>query len=80
MDFRAYIRRLLEYLENEINDNRMACILSKHDVRCNVYLQNLLRDKKGCRRLYDVMVPTKLILESTRWVQYIGHISEVEMK
>ena len=80
MDFRAFIRRLPEYWKNKINDNRIACILSKHDVRCNLYLQYLMRDKKGCRRLYDVMVPTKLITESNRWEQDIGHISEAEMK
>ena len=80
LDFRAFIRRLPEYWKNKINDNRIACILSKHDVRCNLYLQYLMRDKKGCRRLYDVMVPTKLITESNRWEQDIGHISEAEMK
>ena len=39
-----------------------------------------MRDKKGCRKLYDVMVPTKLIIESNRWEQDIGYISEAEMK
>ena len=80
LDFRAFIRRLPEYWKNKIVDNRIACILSKHDVRCNLYLQYLMRDKKGCRRLYDVMVPTKLITESNRWELDIGHISEAEMK
>ena len=39
-----------------------------------------MRDKKGCRRLYDVMAPTKLITESNRWEQDIEHISEAGMK
>ena len=67
LDFLTFIRRLPEYWENQINDTRLKCILSKHDVRCNVYVQYLLKDKKGCRRMYDVMVPTKSILESSRW-------------
>ena len=51
-------------------------MLTKYDVRCNVYLQVLLRDKKGCRRLYDVMIPTKLVQSSTKWEQEIGQIGE----
>ena len=68
LDFRAFIRRLQELWKNLINDNRITCMLTKFDVRCNVYLQVLLRDKKGCRRLYDVMVPTKL-MQSNKWEQ-----------
>ena len=80
LDFRAFIRRLPELWKNLINDNRITCMLTKFDVRCNVYLQVLLRDKKGCRRLYDVMVPTKLMQSSTKWEQEIGQIGEEEMK
>ena len=47
LDFLAFTRRLPDYCRNQINDNRLTCILSKHDVRCNVYVQYLLKDKKG---------------------------------
>ena len=53
---------------------------TKYDVRCNVYVQYLLKDKKGCRRMYDVMVPTKSIQESSRWERDIGCITEAEVK
>ena len=80
LDFQAFIRRIPEVWKNEINYNRLVCILSKYDVRCNVYVQYLLKDKKGCRRMYDVMVPTKSIQESSRWERDIGYITEAEVK
>ena len=43
-------------------------------------MQYLLKDKKGCRRMYDVMVPTKSIQESSRWERDIGYITEAEVK
>ena len=80
LDFQAFIRRIPEVWKNEINYNRLVCILSKHDVRCNVYVKYLLKDKKGCRRMYDVMVPTKSIQESSTWERDIGYITEAEVK
>ena len=80
LDFQAFIRRIPEVWKNEINYNRLVCILSKHGVKCYVYVQYLLKDKKGCRRMYDVMVPTKSIQESSRWERDIGYITEAEVK
>ena len=76
LDFRAFTRRLPKLWKKLSNDNRITCMLTKYDVRCNVYFQVLLRDKKGCRRLYDVMIPTKLVQSSTKWEQEIGQIGE----
>ena len=39
LDFLAFTRRLPDYWKNQINDNILTCILSKHYVRCNVYVQ-----------------------------------------
>ena len=39
-----------------------------------------LKDKTGCRRIYNVMVPTKSIQESSRWERDIGYISAAEIK
>ena len=45
-----------------------------------MYVQYLLKDKKGCRRMYDRMIPTKSIEESSRQERDIGYISAVELK
>ena len=45
-----------------------------------MYMQYFLKDKKGCRRMYDHMIPTKSIEESSRQGRDIGYISAVELK
>ena len=61
-------------------DVRCNTYISKRDVRCNTYMRYLLNENKGYRRMYDVMVPTKLIKESSTWEQDTGYISAAEMK
>ena len=74
--FQSFLRKIPENCKTVINDNKIM----SYNVRCNVYVQYLLKDKKGCRRLYDVMVPTKLLQQSTKWEHDVGNISEAEMK
>ena len=46
-----------------------------------MYVQYLLKDKKGCRRMYDLVIPTKSIEERySRQERDIGYISAVELK
>ena len=55
-------------------------MLNRYNVRCNIYVQYLLKDKKGCRRLYNVMVSIKLLQQNTKWEQDVGNINEAEMR
>ena len=69
LDFRAFIRRLPEYWKNKINDNRIACFLSKHDVRCNLYLQYLMRDKKGIKlRDFQFKITNKILVTKSFFI------------
>ena len=42
--------------KNKINENKVYNILNRFNVNCNHYVQLLLKDKKGCRQFYDILI------------------------
>ena len=61
LDFQSFLRKIPDNWKTVITDNKITCMLNRYNVRCSVYVQYLLKDKKGYRRLYDVVVPTKFL-------------------
>ena len=39
-----------------IINNRLVSIQTKYNVTCNVYVQYLLKENKGCRTFYDQLI------------------------
>lgn len=76
LDFQFVLRKIPNSWKNEININRARCEAIKYDCQCNIYIKYLIKDKKGSRTLYDVMIGNK---ESTqppnKWVNELGNIS-----
>ena len=56
------------------------CIISKFNVRCNVYVKLVLKDMKGCRRFYDLMSQSTKIEQTIKWMQELGLITDEEYK
>ena len=49
-------------------------------MQINCYVFNLLRKRRGCRDIYDKIVPVNEIIIPKNWINEIGEISEDEWK
>ena len=49
-------------------------------MQINCYVFNLLRKRRGCRDIYDKIVPVNEIIVHKNWINEIGEISEDEWK
>ena len=43
---------------------------------CNIYVQTLIKENKGCRRLYDIMIDANKPIIHNRWLNEVENISE----
>ena len=59
-----------------VSNNKIFCIISRYNVKCNIYVQTLIKDNKGCRRLYDIMTDANKPSIHNRWLNEVGNISE----
>ena len=48
--------------------------MSRFSVKCNVYIQQVLKDRKGCRRFYGVMTGANKLEPNYKWIQEIGNL------
>ena len=53
--------------------------MSRFSVKCNVYIQQVLKDRKRCRRFYDVMTGANKLEPNYKWIQEIGNLSNQEL-
>ena len=56
LDYLSVLRRIPAIWKTKINQNLQVCQLLKHNVAQNYYIQILCSDKKGCRKLYDILI------------------------
>ena len=51
--------KCLEFIPNAwkdvINDNKVHSLLNKTNVKCNVYVNFVIKNKKGIRIFYDII-------------------------
>ena len=59
-----------------IRNNQIACRENAYKVACSIYTSFLIRDKKGCRRFYDVMVKTDEVSIQNKWLREVGNLNE----
>ena len=53
-------------------------IFVKYNVTCNIYLQSLLKEKKGCRTFYDQLIQVDQITRQEQWINEMGYINDQE--
>ena len=63
-----------------LRENRIVTALHRYNVKTNIYVQQLLRDKKGCRRMYDIMLSPKCFAHNNKWEQVGININEQSSK
>lgn len=80
LDFQSLLRKIPDRWKTIINENKIACMLNRYNVRSNVYVKYLLKDKKGCKPFYDVFAQTSTFQGNTKWEQEFGNIGDDEWK
>ena len=78
--FQTLIRRIPNAWKEILRENRILIVLHRHNVKTNIYVQELLKDKKGCRRMYDTMLSPKCFIHNNKWVQVGININEQTWK
>ena len=56
LDYLSVLRRIPAIWKTKINQKNQVCQSLKHNVAQNYYIQILCSDKKGCRKLYDMLI------------------------
>ena len=78
LEFQSLIRKIPNEWRIILDNNKVTCILNKFNVRCNIYVQQIMADKKGCRRFYDIMTATNTFVLNNKWERDIAGITERE--
>ena len=63
-----------------LRENKIVTVLHRYNVKTNIYVQQLLRDKKGCRRMYDIMLSPKCFVYNNKWEPVGININEQTWK
>ena len=66
-------------MEKIINENKPFCISNAFNTLSSIYFQNVIKDKKGCRRFYDTMVGASELMIVNKWEREIGYIPEEDL-
>ena len=64
----------------QINDNRVFIFENKINVTCNVFVNKLMKAKKGSRVFYETFVIVNDYIPQNKWQAEIGDITENEWK
>ena len=67
LDFHSLLRKIPNEWKNILNNNKVVSILNRYNVSCNVYVQQLCAEKKGCRRFYDIMKDANIFVFNNKW-------------
>ena len=56
LDYQHVLNNISQVWKDQINMNRVFIVETKQNVVCNIYLQYLIKSKKGSRIFYDILV------------------------
>ena len=80
LDYQSVLRKIPKSWMILLNNNKIISFNSRFNVKCSIYVQQLIKDKKGCRLLYDIMIDANKPIIHTRWLNEVGDISEHQWK
>ena len=79
LDYNSILRRLPADWKTKINQNSALCQALKQNVERNCYIKLICKDKKGSRRLYDIIIGNdNSTPPAQKWVDITGNITQVE--
>lgn len=79
LDYQRLIVKIPEHWKNNIRANSNVYIINRFNVTCSLYTQFLMKDKKGCRRIYDLMIKANETNLENKWVREIGVLNEHDL-
>ena len=80
LDYQHVLNNISQVWKDQINMNRVFIVETKQNVVCNIYLQYLIKSKKGSRIFYDILVGVNEYIPQAKWQTKMGAIGEEEWK
>ena len=80
LDYQHVLNNISQVWKDQINMNRVFIVETKQNVVCNIYLQYLIKSKKGSRIFYDILVGVNEYIPQAKWQTEMGAIGEEEWK
>ena len=78
LGYQGLISKLPRAWLEAINEQKDKCIFLKYNIQMNCYIRQVMKDKKGSRKIYDKIEPVKEQLNKDRWNTELGHITNEE--
>lgn len=76
LEYHSLLRKIPNESKNIINNNKLVSILNRYDVNCNIYAQQLIVKKRGCRKFYDNLTEVNKLALCIKWQRKIPDITE----
>ena len=80
LDYMQLINRIPRLWRDIINENSEKSASYKHNVQINCFVFYLLRKRRGCRDIYDKIIPVNEVIIPNKWINEIGDIQLDEWK
>ena len=71
LDYETVVRKLPRAWRDKIHDNTDICKNLNYNVQINPYIKFILKDKKGCRSIYDKRETFNLKSIIEYWLQIL---------
>ena len=55
LDLQSIKMKIPNHLKTILENNKTVCMTTRFNIKCSIYVQQVIKDKKGCRRFYDIM-------------------------
>ena len=78
LDYQRLFAKIPDEWKTTIRANMNVHRMNLFNVTSHLYTQFLLKDKKGCRRFYDIMIRAKDMTFENKWVREIGILNEYD--
>ena len=80
LDYNRLLSKIPKTWKDIINVESDKCTKMKNDVQINCYIKFILKNKKGCRDIYDTLLPVNETNIPTKWQQERNDITIEEWK
>ena len=80
LDHMQLLNRIPRLWRDLINENSIKVASYKYNVQINCFVFYLLRNRRGCRGIYDMLIPVNEVIIPNKWINEIGDIQIGEWK
>lgn len=80
LEYQNLLNKIPNEWKNIINNNTVFSIMNKMNVSSNIYVSYVIKDKKGSRIFYDMLVGINEINLHTKWQAVVGEINDQDWR